>query len=225
MKTKLLFLFLITFCLSCTSKKSSPEFIANASGRYFFNADEVIEVYFKEEQLFLKWRGQDLEPLKVNDTTFYVSELNEKLIFNTTENQIELAPKREHKDNVYIFQKLQEGQKTPSEYLAENDYKKALEGYVKIQQKDSLNPIIKERTMNSLGYRYLRDNQLERAIHIFKINTVLYPKSSNTYDSLGDAFLKAKDTVQAIDSYKQALTINPENRSSKKNLEKLTKKD
>lgn len=120
--------------------------------------------------------------------------------------------------------KLKEGEKTPSEYLAENNYNQALRGYKEIQQRDSLNPLIRERNLNRTGYRFIRNNEIEKAINIFKINTELYPNSSNTFDSLGDAYLKNNDTLNAIDSYKKALSINPENRSSKRNLKGLTDK-
>lgn len=209
---------------SCTSKKNSPDFIKKVTGRYYFNADEVIEVHFTDAKLLLNWRNQNLNPLKLNDSTFYVRELNEKLIFNPLKNNIELAIKREHKGKKYVFNKLTKGEKTPSEYLTENNYKMALKGYLKIKKNDSLSPIIKERNLNKLGYMYLRNNNFDRAINVFKISTVLYPKSSNTFDSLGDAYFKTKDTVNAIDNYKKALAINPENRSSKRSLKKLTVK-
>ena len=75
-----------------------------------------------------------------------------------------------------------------------------------------------------MGYRYLRKNDFESAIEMFKINTVLYPKSSNTFDSLGEAYYLNKDTLNAIDNFKKALAINPENRSAKRFLKRLTKK-
>jgi hypothetical protein len=57
-------------------------FIIATTGRYLCNANEVLEVYFKEKVLFIKWRGkEDIQPLKVNDSVFYVQELNEKIMF------------------------------------------------------------------------------------------------------------------------------------------------
>jgi len=57
-------------------------FIIATTGRYLCNANEVLEVYFKEKVLFIKWRGKkDIQPLKVNDSVFYVQELNEKTMF------------------------------------------------------------------------------------------------------------------------------------------------
>ncbi|MCT4698779.1 tetratricopeptide repeat protein [Tenacibaculum haliotis] len=223
MKTKLLFLAVLLLLINCTTSKNSNDFIKKATGRYFFNADEIIAVKFNEEKLLLTWRNQNLEPLKINDSTFYVRELNEKLIFNTSENKIQLAKKREHKDEVFVFNKLKEGEKTPSEYLLNNNFTAALKGYKLIKEKDSLSPVIRESSLNSLGYQYLKDEQHKKAIEIFKINIELYPKSSNTYDSTGDAYLKTKDTVNAIIYYKKALAINSENRSAKRTLSKLTK--
>ena len=224
MKTKIFYLVTIVFLFNCSKSKNSDDFIKNATGRYYFNADEIIEAKFNEGKLFLNWRNQKLTPLKVNDTTFYVRELNEKLILNTTNNNISLAKKREHKNEIFIFNKLKEGEKTPSEYFNEGNYTDALKGYITIKQNDSLNPSIREHSLNSLGYQYLRRKQFKKAIAIFKINIALYPKSSNTYDSAGDGYLKSTDTLKAIEFYKKSLAINPENRGAKQNLIKLTKK-
>ncbi|CAM1365267.1 Tetratricopeptide repeat-containing protein [Tenacibaculum sediminilitoris] len=225
MKIKFLLLSLLVLIISCTSKTNSPEFIEKAAGRYYFNADEIIEVTFdKDNKLLIKWRNQNLAPLKVNDSSFYVRELNEKLIFNTSENKIELAEKREHKGEKYVFKMLKKGEKTPSEHLAEGNFEAALKGYKAIKEKDSLSPVTRESNLNRLGYHYLRSNEFENAINIFKINIELYPNSSNTYDSTGDAYTKMKDTANAVMYYKKALAINSENRSAKRNLEKLASK-
>ncbi|CAL2081738.1 TPR repeat-containing protein [Tenacibaculum sp. 190524A02b] len=223
MKAQSLLFFLFYLLYACNSKQNSTEFINDASGRYYFNADEIIEVYFEEKVLHLKWRGQDTKPLKVNDSTFYVKAINEKLIFLTKEHKIILANKKEHEGKEYIFNKLMKGEKTPSEHLSEGNYELALNGYLKIKKNDSLSPIIEERNLNSLGYKCIKNKNYNKAIEIFKINTVLYPKSSNTYDSLGDSYLAVKDTTKAIECFKKALSINPENRSSKRKFNKLTK--
>ncbi|OSY89365.1 hypothetical protein WH52_01640 [Tenacibaculum holothuriorum] len=215
---------IVFLLLNCTSKKNSADFINKTSGRYFFNADEIIEVFYENDELKLKWRKQTLTPLKVNDSTFYVRELNEKLIFSPSKDLIKLAKKREHKDKKFVFKKLREGEKTPSEYLAEGNFEMALKGYKTIKAQDSLSPVIRQRSLNRLGYHYLSNDEYDKAIDVFKINIELYPKSSNTYDSTGDAYLKKKDTATAIEYYKKALAINPENRSSRRAIKRLTKK-
>ena len=226
MKNFLYPLFLLVILASCTSQKNSEEFINTTQGRYLFNANEVIEIYFKEQTLHAKWRGNnDIELLKVNDSSFYMKELNEKMMFvNQPEMHIQLAPKTEHEGVKYHFRKMTNEEKTPHEYFESNQFDKALIAFKMIQEKDSLNPIIKQRTLNSLGYKYIRKDNFDAAIEIFKINAILYPKSSNVFDSLGEAYFLKKDTVNAIVNFKKALSINPENRNSKRFLKKITKK-
>lgn len=219
----LLLLLLIT---SCTSQKNTDNFIKTATGRYLFNADEVLEIYFKEQVLYAKWRGNDnIMPLKVNDSTFYMKELNEKMAFvKTPEMHIELTPKTEHDGILYHFKKMAADEKIPSEYFKAKEYDKALAAFLLIQKKDSLSAIIRENKLNNLGYEFLRNNQLEDAIEVLKINAVLYPNSSNVFDSLGEAYLKKKDTVNAVISFKKSLEINSENKSAQRFLTKITKK-
>ena len=226
MKNYVLLCFLLLYCLSCSSSKNEDTFISNSTGRYLFNANEVLEVYFKEKVLLVKWRGKEgIQPLKVNDSVFYMKALNEKIIFiSTPTTHIELAVKTAHKGIKYHFKKMNIGEKTPTEYFEAEDFKNAKIAFVKIQKIDSLNPAIAQSVLNKVGYNYLKQDNFKNAIEIFKINTVLYPKSSNTYDSLGAAYLKIKDTTNAIANYKKALSINPENRSSLRNLQQLSPK-
>ena len=187
-------------------------------GSYLFNSDESIGISFKENTLQIRWRGSaNVDYLKVNDSTYYLQEMDERLVFKTQPSaHIVLAPKRAHKGKVYRFEKMEAGTKTPHEYLLHNDYDKALAGYLAIQQKDSLDKTIDELALNKLGYKMIRKHKLKQAIALFKINTQLYPKSSNTFDSLGFGYWQLRDTVQAIANYKKALAINPENSSARR---------
>ncbi len=225
MKNYLYLLLVLAIC-SCVSKENSPEFIAQASGRYLFNANETIEIYFEQKELRVKWRAMESNtPIKINDSTFYIEALNERIIFvSQPEMHIELAPKTEHKGVLYRFEKLAPGVKTAREYLEENDLENAIKAYLAIKEKDSLDYNVRERYINSQGYRALRENKPEKAIQLFKINTKLYPKSSNTYDSLGEAYLILKDTANAIENYKKALAINPENRDARRFMNNIKKK-
>jgi tetratricopeptide (TPR) repeat protein len=78
-----------------------------------------------------------------------------------------------------------------------------------------------ERELNSLGYQLLRKKQFSDAIRIFQMNVQAYPKSPNTYDSLGEAYLDAGDKSQAIASYRKVLALNPNARGAVLALEKL----
>ena len=226
MKKLLFTLLVLILCIGCTSQENSQDFIKKTEGRYLFNANEVIEIYYKENVLHAKWRGNDdIKLLKVDDSSFYMKELNEKMIFvNQPKMHIQLAEKTEHKGVKYHFEKMKDGEKTAMEYFKDKEYAKSLETFKSIQQKDSLNPTIRQRRINRLGYTYIRNQDYNAALEIFKINTILYPNSSNTFDSLGEAYFLKKDTLNAIANFKKALSINPENRNSKRFLKKLNTK-
>ena len=226
---KLIPIFIIAFLiLQCKSEKTDIAFINEISGRYLFNEDELIKVYNNNDELHIDWRGtKNIKPLQIDRNTFFIKEINNKIqfVFNSKDSidYIVLVPKDKEEEINFDYPKMAKNQKLPKEYLQDNQFDKALEAYQKIKQKDSLNPIIDRSHINRLGYYELRNENFEMAINYFKINVNLYPKSSNVYDSLGEAFMKSGDTITAIEYYSKAISINPENRSSKRQLDKLKK--
>ncbi|MDG1040581.1 MAG: hypothetical protein P8H13_06075 [Polaribacter sp.] len=223
---RVLFLLSITLLISCNDSKSNIDFITAVSGYYWFNSDESIKITFEENEMRVKWRGKEnIKPLKVNDSTFYIQEMNEKFIFVLQPKvHIKLAAKREHKGKAYVFNKMLASQKTPTAYFLNKEYKKALEGYLAIQEKDSLDKAIDYRTLSSYGYQLITEKKYEEAIELLKINTQLHAKNTSTYNSLANAYLRNKDTVNAIKTYTKALSIHPENTTSKRALKRITKK-
>jgi len=223
-------LILVLLILGCSKTSNDANFIAKNTGRYQYNSDEIIEVYFDNEILFLKWRGANkIKPLKTGDNTFYVKEMNEKIQFLTNpkdqKQYIVLVPKEESKKLVYNYRKLEIDEKVPNEYLKELNYEEALRGYLAIQAVDSLDASINETDFNKKGYAELRGNNYENAILLFKINVVLHPDSPNVYDSLGEAFMKSGDTIEAINNYKKSLELDSGNRRAKDIIKKSEKKE
>lgn len=78
-----------------------------------------------------------------------------------------------------------------------------------------------EDELNSLGYRLLQAKKFKAAIRIFQLNVEAYPKSSNVYDSLGEAYMDDGDNEDAIANYRRSLKLNPKNRNGERMLEKL----
>lgn len=66
-----------------------------------------------------------------------------------------------------------------------------------------------EGRINQSGYNLMNGNQLEPAIAVFQLNTRLFPKSANTWDSLAEAFWKTKNKDKAIEYYTKAVEIDP----------------
>lgn len=223
MKTKaFIFTLLFGLLLSCGKAADySPEFIKDTTGRYLFNANEVIEVYFNNNELFLKWRGAEkIEPMYLDENTYFIKEMNKKIQFlkhpETQVLYISEVPEDENAAITYNYKKLEDSVQVPSTYLKNEQYTKALEGYLAIQKEDSTSVFIKENGFNRLGYNKLREEKYKEAIEIFKINVALHPESDNVYDSLADAYVKNGDSLEAYNNYKKALQYNNGNRSAKR---------
>ena len=77
---------------------------------------------------------------------------------------------------------------------------------------------------NSLGYYYLGENEIDKAIVAFEKQVGVNPEMANSYDSLGDGYTAAKRYDDAIAQYKKALKINPNFSASADNLEELQEK-
>ncbi|HEY1744060.1 MAG TPA: CocE/NonD family hydrolase [Granulicella sp.] len=65
------------------------------------------------------------------------------------------------------------------------------------------------------------DGHLAEAIDVLKLNTGMYPDSSNAYETLGEAYEKAGQKPAAVESYKKALEKDSENRQAKEKLQAL----
>ena len=81
-----------------------------------------------------------------------------------------------------------------------------------------------EGLLNSIGYEWLRRGEVEGAIIIFKYNNELFPKASNTYDSLAEAYMVDKQYDLSIYNYKQAIRLNKTNKAAKKATKQMLKK-
>jgi len=80
---------------------------------------------------------------------------------------------------------------------------------------------ISEDSINSAGYRLLSQKKISDATLIFQLNVELYPKSSNAYDSLGEAYMKNNEKDLAIQNYQKSLDLNPKNQNAVDMLKKL----
>ena len=78
-----------------------------------------------------------------------------------------------------------------------------------------------EEQLNVLGYSYLGEDEIEKAISVFKINVEAFPNSSNVYDSYGEALMKNNENEKAITNYKKSVELNPGNTNGIEMLKKL----
>ncbi len=93
--------------------------------------------------------------------------------------------------------------------------------YREMQLKNSAEYDFGEPELNTLGYILMRSGKLKEALEIFKLNVFMYPKASNPYDSLGEAYLALNQKELAIENYKKSIELNPKNTNAVEVLKRL----
>ena len=83
-------------------------------------------------------------------------------------------------------------------------------------------PSLSENELNQYGYQLLNQQQPDKAIEAFILNTQRHPKSANAWDSLGEGYAIKGDKKNAILNFKKALSMNPRT-NVKANSEKYLK--
>ncbi len=117
-----------------------------------------------------------------------------------------------------------EGHRLPIEHLRDGMVEEAIVAF-ELQKDYYINEVPDfEAQINRMGYSLLRDEKHDEAIAVFAMNADFFPESFNTYDSLGEAYMKSGRTQEAIQSYEKALQLNPASENAKRMLERLRKK-
>jgi dienelactone hydrolase len=81
-------------------------------------------------------------------------------------------------------------------------------------QRGSRVALFGEGELNQLGYFHLQAGRTNDAIRLFRLNTIAYAASANTYDSLGDAYLANGQNDEALRMAEKALEMLEKDRSS-----------
>jgi tetratricopeptide (TPR) repeat protein len=75
--------------------------------------------------------------------------------------------------------------------------------------------------LNAYGYTLLTAGEKEKALLIFRINTLLYPQVANVWDSLAEGYYKTGDMDNAKKCYSKVLELDPANANARQMLETL----
>ena len=149
----------------------------------------------------------------------------------------------EYNKNVVYFEKDKEGKVTNLKIDVANAFAKgelvsdsleklirtegiesAMQKYHLLRMESNPNLIFSEKSINTLGYKFLNEGKFNEAIKIFEMNVADYPESFNAHDSLGEAYMKSGKEALAIESYQKSLDLNLQNENAKKMLEELKTK-
>jgi CubicO group peptidase (beta-lactamase class C family) len=105
--------------------------------------------------------------------------------------------------------------------LMEKGAAAAVERYRALKASDAERYDFAEGQLNRLGYELLALGRVSDAITVFELNVEAYPEASNTYDSLGEAYLKAGEKELARDNYRKSLALNKDNANAAEVLKTL----
>jgi len=78
-----------------------------------------------------------------------------------------------------------------------------------------------ENTLLHVAYRTLFSDNIDGAIQVFKLQVQEYPKYWNSYDSIGEAYMKAGQKDLAIANYEKSIELKPDNQNGIDMLKKL----
>jgi hypothetical protein len=78
--------------------------------------------------------------------------------------------------------------------------------------------------LNSKGYRLMKDGKLDSALEVFKLNSMIFTKDYNVWDSLAECYFNMKEYDLSKKNYERSLKLNPDNSNAKKMLEEIQKK-
>ena len=97
----------------------------------------------------------------------------------------------------------------------------ALERQFAAMRADSAQFVVSEPELNRLGYHFLSRGVPMRAIDVFRLNVLAFPRSANVYDSLGEAYLARGDTSLAVANYRKSLELDPGNTNAVNVLKRI----
>jgi len=202
-----------------------PALLEGISGRYRVNGNRIIEVIQTNDQLYSKELGEkSTELVKISDSTFVRRKSRGTIQFkpNTEKGSLNmLILNANGEPGISTYTRMKDDEKLPIEFIVEGSFKQSLEAYQGLMKEDEKDPTIEESNLNSLGYRYLNNGQTKMAQDIFKVNTILYPNSSNVYDSYAEVCVKIGEFDLAIENYKKILSLDPQNNHAKELIMKL----
>jgi imidazolonepropionase-like amidohydrolase len=95
------------------------------------------------------------------------------------------------------------------EIVLRDGFEKFRELAHKLRGEQGMEPLVSEQAINTLGYVLLIGKNNKEAVEVLRMNAQDFPKSSNAWDSLGEAQFRSGDVAHAVENYQKALDVEP----------------
>jgi CubicO group peptidase (beta-lactamase class C family) len=178
-------------------------------GTYKLQPDKSLKVFQYNDRLFYKTIFD--KPIQVE----YVGDnrlidINRNVRFELIKDSSNLLM------NDKTIERLRDEEKLASDYIEEDNIEQAVKCYKELMEVDAALRLRLENDLNNDGYNCLYKDNYKNAIAFLKINTILFSESSNTWDSLGEAYFIDKQYGLAVEAMKKSLEYNPNNQNAVK---------
>ena len=78
-----------------------------------------------------------------------------------------------------------------------------------------------EISIDRIGHEWVNMGNVSEAIEVYKLNVEAFPRSFRVFNSLGEAYMKNGDKINAKKNFEKSLELNPQNGNARKILEQL----
>lgn len=185
----------------------SADEIKHFIGNYKMEFDKTMKVFQNNNKLVYKTiYGEQKQLDYVGNNTLIDSDRTVKIEFREDSGKFYM--------NENIIERLNDGEKLGSDYIEEGSLEQAARWYQELMKKDNSMNNWLENHLNNAGYNCLWRKAYGTAIAFLKINTILFPRSANAWDSLGEAYFDDKQYKLSIEAMKKSLEYGQNNQNA-----------
>ena len=80
-----------------------------------------------------------------------------------------------------------------------------------------------ESQINQRGYALMGDGRTGPAFELFRLNTLLFPESSNVWDSLGEVCYLRGEYARSLEYFRRSVALNPANENGRRWIERINR--
>jgi tetratricopeptide (TPR) repeat protein len=173
------------------------------------NSDEAFTLEARGNRLFGKpTAGEEYELFPIAQDLFVRKERETRYQIETSGSKVSGILLLANGERI-AAKRMSPGIGLPSDDLYAGRIEEAIKAYRALYASKADDPGVAEGRLNRLGYDFLGRKEYAKAIAILTLNTELYAASSNTYDSLAEAYLASGDRVRALEMYRAVLKVLP----------------